>query len=58
MGAILQPSAAGFGPEFLKFLSDCRTRADEELGIAAVIEEQLEMLRIETKLTQALANLA
>jgi hypothetical protein len=58
MGAILQPSATGFGPEFLKFLSDCRTRAAEELGIAAVIEEQLKMLRVEAELTQSTANLS
>ena len=58
MGAILQPSAAGFGPEFLKFLSDCRGPTDEKLGIAAVIEEQLEMFRIEPELAEAAADLA
>ena len=39
-------------------MSDCSRRADEKLCIGAIVEEQLKMLRIQSELTEATANLA
>jgi len=52
---MLQPTESCGGPEFLKFLSEL---IGEELGVAPILEKELQVFCIEPELTQSPADLS